>query len=152
MNQNAGRAIPIAAIVFLTVSNTVFYCVVFIACKIAVFYLNLLDKYFLNLAVSLIPIIFFQYTVYFWSKSWQRNKLGKAVKLGATPLGEQLPYLISFAILYAWATSTIYLINKVTIAKYFPDLGTGFFMAIGLLTALTVRSWEVFLQEYRQSH
>lgn len=148
MKKENTHFIPSAAIVFLTISTAIFYYFIFIASKITIKELNIFDNNFVNILAAATPSALIAYIVYHWSRSWQRKKTGRDMRLKAVPLVEQIPYMISFVILYIIAVFTADFINTATNVQYFPSRNTGFFLALGFGAAMTVRTWEVFVQHY----
>lgn len=148
MKKATEHSIPSVAVVFFTISSAILYYFVFICSKIIIHDLNLINNKLINIIIAIIPSILFTYIVYFWSRTWQRKKMGEIIRLKAVPLIEQIPYMISFVILYVIAVFTVDFINTATNVQYFPSSNTGLFLALGFGTAMTVRSWDIFVQHY----
>lgn len=148
MKKTTQASIPFVAVVFLTVSNSAFFWFVFVYSKILSFDLNTVGGNLTNIVIATTPPLLLSYAVYLWSRRWQRQKLGRAIKLKAVPFVEQIPYMVSFGILYVSSAFTVDFINLITKEEYFQNSYNAFFMAFGLMAAITVRSWDVFIQHY----
>jgi len=140
--------IPNIAIIFTVLSGSVFYSIIFVITKIIIIKLYIIDSRLIRIAISFSPALILMYIMYFWSRSWQRLKLNRKIKLGSTPIIEQIPYMVSFVILYAATIFSFDFINSMVNMTVFSNSDSGLCLALGLGAAMTVRSWDVFVQHY----